>query len=163
MKTIGIISDTHDNLQMIAKARRVFTEKDVQIILHAGDFVAPFAVKALLRDWQGEFRGVFGNNDGEKEGLRSASGDRIFSGPSFFSLGDLRLCMVHALAEPDENMRECDIVIFGHTHTASAVRKQYKDKETLFINPGEAGGWVTNVATVALVHLPAIREEFIFL
>ena len=163
MKTIGIISDTHDNLQMIAKARQIFSEKNVDIILHAGDFVAPFAVKSLLNGWQKDFRGVFGNNDGEKEGLRSASGDRIFPGPYFFTWEGISIGMMHAFVESDSRLSGCDLVVFGHTHTASVKQKKVHDRDVLFINPGEGGGWVTNIASVALVHIPALKEEFIIL
>jgi len=37
---IGIISDTHDNLPEIEKAVKLFNQKKVGFVLHAGDFVA---------------------------------------------------------------------------------------------------------------------------
>jgi len=39
---IGIISDTHDHMDNIRKALKIFKEKNVKVILHAGDFVSPF-------------------------------------------------------------------------------------------------------------------------
>jgi putative phosphoesterase len=36
---IGIISDTHDNLPAIKRAVDLFNEKNVDLVLHAGDFV----------------------------------------------------------------------------------------------------------------------------
>lgn len=65
---LGILADTHDNLPKIEKAVKLFNKNKVDFVLHAGDFVAPFAISALKGlscGWQG----VFGNNDGEKEGL----------------------------------------------------------------------------------------------
>lgn len=163
MKIIGILSDTHDNLQAIAKAKRVFAEKKVDMILHAGDFVAPFAVKSLLSGWAGEFRGVFGNNDGEKEGLKLASKERIVKAPAFFTIEKTSFCLTHILPQSHKQMLECDIVIFGHTHKQEHYTKSTGDKQTLFINPGEAGGWLTNVSSLVLLHLPSRRFEYITL
>ena len=66
---IGVISDTHDNLPMIEKAVKRLNEEKVELVLHAGDYVAPFVIpkfKAL----NCKLIGVFGNNDGDHELLR---------------------------------------------------------------------------------------------
>ena len=66
---IGLISDTHDNLPMIEKAVKRLNEEKVELVLHAGDYVAPFVIpkfKAL----NCKLIGVFGNNDGDHELLR---------------------------------------------------------------------------------------------
>ncbi|MBN1899885.1 metallophosphoesterase family protein, partial [Candidatus Sumerlaeota bacterium] len=42
---IGIISDTHDHLQMINSAIELFKREMVEAVIHCGDFVAPFAIK----------------------------------------------------------------------------------------------------------------------
>jgi len=44
---IGVISDTHDNLPLIEKAVKIFNEKGVKLVLHAGDYVALFVVKVF--------------------------------------------------------------------------------------------------------------------
>jgi uncharacterized protein len=44
---IGLISDTHNNIQNIRKAVRKFTDKHVDVVIHAGDFVNPIAVESL--------------------------------------------------------------------------------------------------------------------
>ena len=76
---IGILADTHDNLPKIERAVRFFNKEKVDFVLHAGDFIAPFAVsklKGLTCSWLG----VFGNNDGEKNGLSGISEGKIKSG-----------------------------------------------------------------------------------
>ena len=57
---IGLISDTHDNIQNIQKAIISFNDKHVRIIIHAGDIVSPGTVEAFdgMR-----LIGVLGNND----------------------------------------------------------------------------------------------------
>lgn len=53
---IGILSDTHDNLPAIKRAVDFFNQQKVQFVLHAGDFIAPFAIPyidKLACDWHG--------------------------------------------------------------------------------------------------------------
>jgi len=44
---IGLMSDSHDNLPKIKQAVEFFNKKKVKLVLHAGDFVAPFVVREL--------------------------------------------------------------------------------------------------------------------
>ena len=39
---IGVISDTHDHLENISKAVTVFNNKNVDVLIHCGDYVSPF-------------------------------------------------------------------------------------------------------------------------
>ncbi|MEM2218434.1 MAG: metallophosphoesterase family protein, partial [Thermofilaceae archaeon] len=64
MPKIGIISDTHDNLQALDNLLNKFEERGVKSLIHAGDIIAPFTLKRIL-ERNFEFNGVFGNNDGE--------------------------------------------------------------------------------------------------
>jgi uncharacterized protein len=41
---IGLISDSHDNLNAIRKAVEFFNRKEVKAVLHAGDLVSPFTI-----------------------------------------------------------------------------------------------------------------------
>jgi len=41
---IGLISDTHDNLPQIEKAINYLNTADVKLVLHAGDYCAPFTI-----------------------------------------------------------------------------------------------------------------------
>ena len=57
---IGLISDTHDNIQNIQNAISLFNDKHVSFVIHACDIVSPEAVKgsAGVRPIA-----VIGNND----------------------------------------------------------------------------------------------------
>jgi putative phosphoesterase len=44
---IGIISDSHDNMDAIRKAVGFFNNSDVKAVLHAGDLVSPFTARAF--------------------------------------------------------------------------------------------------------------------
>lgn len=70
---LGIISDTHDNLASIDKAFEIFKSRQVGLIIHCGDWVAPFSVGhfgKLANLANIPVKGVFGNNEGDKEGIR---------------------------------------------------------------------------------------------
>ena len=46
---IGIMSDSHDNLDAIRKAVCFFSNLNCELVIHAGDFVAPFAASEMGR------------------------------------------------------------------------------------------------------------------
>lgn len=66
---IGLISDTHDNIQNTQKAIISFNDKNVEVVIHAGDIVSPGTVEVFdgMR-----LIGVLGNNDLEVRELASA-------------------------------------------------------------------------------------------
>ena len=149
---IGIISDTHDNLPKIKEAVRILNERKVEFVFHCGDFVAPFSLN-LLKELNCEWRGVFGNNDGEKEGLVKKSEGRIKDAPFFISLSSKRIALTHIYQD-----LEADIILFGHTHNPQKIRKDKK----LFINPGEVGGWLTAKSSLVILDLESLESELIY-
>ncbi len=44
---IAIMADSHDNLHSIKQAIRLFNETGCTLVIHAGDFIAPFAAREL--------------------------------------------------------------------------------------------------------------------
>ena len=44
---IGVFSDSHDNVPMVKKAVELFNNEGVELVIHAGDFIAPFVVAAM--------------------------------------------------------------------------------------------------------------------
>ncbi len=154
---IGVMSDSHDNVPMIKKAVELFNNESVELVIHAGDFIAPFSV-AALSDLKCRVVGVFGNNDGERIGVAKrfeAVGD-IHPNLASVEVGGRKIAAMHypELAEPIAKSGEYDIVIYGHTHEID-VRKE----ESLILNPGETGGWTTGKCTVAIVDLETLEAE----
>lgn len=146
---IGMIADSHDNLPAIGKAVSVFNDAEVDLVVHAGDLIAPFVAKPL-QYLKMEFRAVYGNNDGEKLGLAKVFEGRIFRPPFLLTFEQRRILLMH---EPDNldalsASGKFDCIVYGHTHE-SEVRK----RPTLVVNPGECGGWVTGRRTVAIWNL----------
>lgn len=153
---IGILSDSHDNLPHLEKAVRLFNKEKVGFVLHAGDFVSPFAAQklnALNMPWQG----VFGNNDGEKNGLTKISASRIRQGPLRLSLESKRITLIHDLGNINPLAEKADLIVCGHTHKPE-VRKL---DAMLIVNPGECGGWLSGKSTAAVVDLERMRVRIV--
>ena len=69
---IGIMSDSHDHISNITRCIEIFKERNVDYVLHLGDYVNPNSVRAC----QGiKLTGIFGNNDGDKFRLITAFND----------------------------------------------------------------------------------------
>lgn len=155
---IGIISDTHDNIPNIKKAVSIFNANKVEFVIHAGDYVAPFAV-VPLDDLKCDYVGVFGNNDGEKVGLSKKSQGKIKPQPYKFELQNKKILVIH---EPDNlddliNSQNYDIIVYGHTHDYM-IKNQGK---TLIINPGECCGWLTGKGTIVIVELDEMSARLV--
>ena len=85
---IGVISDSHDRLPTLRRAVDLFKRLEVEAILHAGDLVAPFAAQLLQPKNVGDIpvHVIYGNNDGEREGLKKTL-PQIIDGPVRLELG----------------------------------------------------------------------------
>ena len=64
-----IMSDSHDNVPKVSRAIDLAIERGVSVVFHCGDLVSPFTARELLR-YKGTLHVVFGNNDGERIGLK---------------------------------------------------------------------------------------------
>lgn len=149
---LGIISDTHDNLDRITQCVEVLNQQKVDFVIHCGDFVAPFAVNPFEQldcDWLG----VFGNNDGEKPGLIKKSGGRIKEPPYFLELAAKKIGVTH---EPCD--LEAEIILCGHTH-----EPEISQNSKLRINPGEVCGWLYSKPSLAVLDLNNMKPEIIYL
>ena len=152
---IGVMADSHDNVPKIEAAVSLFNQRQVQHVLHAGDFVAPFAIDPL-RGLGCPVLSVFGNNDGERLGLAARIREigEVHAYLATATLDDRRIAVVHypELAEPLAESGAYDLVVYGHTH-----RVDQRQDHGLLLNPGETGGWLTGCSTVAVVDLTTFR------
>ena len=151
---IGLISDTHDNLVNIEKAVKMFNERGVEFVLHAGDYVAPFSLVPMFK-LESEWVGVLGNCDGERQGLLKRSENRIKQGQLSLDSDNRKIVVIHNLDE--YNKEPADVVVFGHTHKPETNRV----KNMLFVNPGECAGWLTGRATIGILETVDLGVEII--
>ena len=145
---VGIMSDTHDNLPAIRKAVEFFNGENVELVIHAGDFVAPFVAREL-KELKAPLKGVFGNNDGERKGLYEALG--IYDEILEIEADGMKIAVTHGTDERIvralARSRLYDVVIVGHTHKYE-IREEGR---TILVNPGEVCGYLTGVKSVALL------------
>ena len=152
---VGVISDSHDNVPKLKAAVALFRKLGVQHIVHAGDYVALFAVKVLTQSGI-PFTGVFGNNDGERAGIGKLTKD-IHREPYQVELGGRRITIVHHLTKlPSEERMKPDVIVFGHTHLAHV-----EQGPPLLINPGECCGWVQGKCTVAMLDTETLQATIL--
>lgn len=163
MAKIGIISDTHDNLSAIDKAITVFNSKGVDMIIHAGDWNAPFSLDRFMKA-KAKVIGVFGNVNGERDGLIKKGkeiGAKIMGDVAEVDLDGVKVMVIHG---KDEEMvlalarsGKYQAIIRGHSHEPGVKRIG----ATLIINPGEACGYLTGKRTVAIFDTNTFKVEII--
>ena len=155
---VGVISDTHDNLDAIKKAVKLFNAEGVALVLHAGDFVAPFTAKPF-GELNAELIGIFGNNDGDKlllkERFEGAGVGELHEDPYELKLEGKSVVMTHKPQIVSALTGTYDIVIYGHTHQPD-IKKMGR---RLVLNPGECGGWLSGKKTVALLDVEKLKAE----
>jgi len=157
--SIGILSDTHDHVDNIKKALRIFSDRNVDLILHCGDFVSPFAL-APFKDLFCPFAGIFGNNEGEKAGLTEMfSGHGVLQEPPLqYRFKEYLFFITHipfdftTLAQSGTYTA----ILYGHSHVP-----EVKKGKTLIINPGECCGWLAGKPTIGILILPQGEVEII--
>ncbi len=162
---VGIIADTHDRLPLLDKAVKRLNEEKVELVLHAGDYVAPFVVPHF-KPLKAHLIGVFGNNDGDKELLKKRFmeiGAEIRGKFAEVMVDGLRIALLHG----DEmelllsliDVGGYDVIVHGHTHEA----KTYRKGKTLVINPGEACGYLSEKPSIAILNTKPLDAKTIHL
>ncbi len=153
---IGIVSDSHDNLPAIRSAVELFRKRNAELLIHAGDFVAPFAVKELLALGV-PLVAVFGNCDGEHKVIAGLLPD-IVAGVRRETLDGRSFIVVHSFDWLEPAARAAaDVVVCGHTHKAVVSNSD----GPLVINPGECGGWLTGRSTAAWLDTKTMEAEIL--
>lgn len=158
---IGLMSDTHDRVPAIDALLREMLARDVNFVLHAGDYCSPFSLKPF-QDHNVAMAGVFGRNDGDHEGLMSAAaqgmGQELFESPHGMTMTENKILIVHDIGEVVErSVLAHRIVVHGHTH----MQEMKTRNDTLIVNPGEACGWLYGAPSAAILDLDSKHVEFI--
>jgi putative phosphoesterase len=155
------MSDSHDNCDALQLAVCIFKDTRCELVIHAGDFVAPFAAREL-ENLLCPVKAVFGNCDGEKRGLKKTIQPfgEIKEAPFVFSHQDKTILITHLHFSVDKYAasKKYGIIVFGHTHKPE-IREAHG---TLLINPGETGGWLSGKNSVALLDPARWEAEIVF-
>ncbi len=155
---IALFSDSHDHMDVLYKAVQYCNDRKIDAVLHAGDLVAPFVNRAL-KDLDAPLTIVFGNNDGEKAGLRHVFENKIFDPPHEVELDGKKVLMLHdpIVLPALEASGAYDLILYGHLHEI-----EMRKNKCLVVNPGELCGWLSGKSTFAVwdtrVHMANIVE-----
>jgi len=129
---IGVISDTHVTSFAEISDRILLTLAEVDLIIHAGDFVTKDVLDGLKR--LGEVKAVCGNMDSGE--LR-----RILPEKELLMIGEKRIGITHGSGGPygiedrvGRMFEDVDVIVYGHSHQPKNEIK----KGILFFNPGRA-------------------------
>ncbi len=157
---IGLVADSHDRLPVLESLAGEFAKRGAELILHAGDYCSPFSL-VPFRESLIPLVGVFGRNDGDREGLRTAAekgvAAELYEAPHSMELDGRRILLVHDVGDVAvHSLGEHSIVVHGGSHRAETATSG----DTLLINPGEACGWLYGVPSAAMVDLTTLQVEF---
>lgn len=156
------MADSHDNLEAIKKAVNFFNQEKVGLVIHAGDLISPFTAQEFKK-LKSPFIAIFGNNDGERDGLRGAYKDFCYLEDfKEISVGDKKVAVIHgtnqALVDSLSSCRKYELVIRGHSHQLGVI-----EGETMVVNPGETCGYLTGNQTVVLMDPDDLSYRAIYL
>ena len=163
---IGIISDSHDQIQLMVAGAKAAVEAGAEAILHCGDVVAPSSLHRI-NDLGVPIHVIHGNNTGDLVSLSRLSAKpgsmiRYYGQDAGIELAGKRIFMVHYphYARAMAATGEWDIVCCGHSHKTSIEQlDNIKGGKTLFIDAGTVGGVGTSPATWILGDLDDMTFE----
>ncbi len=152
---LGVVSDTHGQVQYARQAVNVLEAFKVAAVIHCGDIGSP-AIVPLFRPWPTHF--VFGNVDhfpSELERAIAETGQTCHGRFGSLELAGTRVAFLHGddgdrLHGAIESAR-WDLVCYGHTHVA----EHHRVGKTLVLNPGAL--YRANPHTLAIVDLPSLE------
>ncbi|HON77232.1 MAG TPA: YfcE family phosphodiesterase [Spirochaetota bacterium] len=154
---IGIIADTHNEIEMTEKALNVLRTRNVEVLIHAGDLTSPRMLE-LFKDFKCRF--VLGNSDIDAEFINMKSEQLGFGRvdtSSSFEVDGKKFFIFHGndvpLFRKIVALGEYDYIIKGHTH----FFEDYVSNTTRIINPGTLYG--NDEHTIALLDTEKDKVE----
>jgi putative phosphoesterase len=133
---IGVVSDTHGQVQFAREAAEVLRPFEVEQILHCGD-IGSAGVVEVFAAWPTHY--VLGNCDPERGDLQASikAARQTFHGRfGQIELAGRRIAVLHG--DDAARLRETiaagqfDLVCYGHTHVA----EHHQEGRTWVLNPG---------------------------
>ena len=157
---LGVISDTHEHIVNIEKAKKIFGERGVSYIVHLGDYCAGPSVRAFTGT---KIVGILGNNDGDplriEKNFAQIGGDFRWDFCVLKEDGLQIACYHGTVPEITEALINCktyDVVLCGHTHEP---RQEVRNGVTV-LNPGSAHGF-EKIGTVGILDTATSKTEII--
>ncbi len=174
---IGIISDTHDDIENVQEAIRIFNKEKVGYVIHAGDYIFAGVTKEFST-LESKLIGVFGNNDAERveilKDFLEINGD-LKGEIGEIEIDGIKFGIYHGTDNEIKqfliNSKKYDILICGHTHRREPQQGSgvVKDNQGTFVlNPGPAhrktksvSGLFNDIGRIILFDTESRTYEFI--
>lgn len=141
---IGIISDTHGQVDLALAASREFIFRAVDAVIHCGDIGSDMVLTemaALFQTLDIPIYAVLGNCDilHELDFFEEVDGVNLMGRVGHLTLADRKIAVLHSDDEAHfdalVDSGTYDYVFFGHSHT----RRNEQISKTRIVNPGAAG------------------------
>lgn len=139
---IAVMSDSHDNIWNLATALTMIRSENADMIVHCGDFVAPFMLRELEKAGIPVY-GVMGNNDGDRffmvqTALTALKNITLYELIGTVDAEGFSIAFTHEyqVAEGLACTGRYDMVCFGHSHQHFLEHHG----RTILLNPGEIMG-----------------------
>ncbi|MEM4246065.1 MAG: metallophosphoesterase [Candidatus Bathyarchaeia archaeon] len=154
---------SHDNLLKIKRAVEVINDWGADLVVHCGDFSAPFAASPY-KDLDAPMIAVYGNNDAERGLIREKleqAGKKIPGTFAKVEIDNRKIAVTHGdnidLLDSLIESQVFDAVIYGHSHQASTRVAG----GVLALNPGEVCGYLTGRHTFATLDTASMKAKII--
>ncbi len=147
---IAIVSDTHDNVRLFAKAIDYLNKIKIDLLVHCGDWSAPFVMKPLANATF-PIKAVLGNNDPDIQKFEyQIQNTSVLSKVQLdiqmemqdFTLDSKRIAVFHGddpqIMRMITESQTYDLFCTGHTHIYGIERHG----KTLVVNPGSFVGYM---------------------
>ncbi|HUW97876.1 MAG TPA: metallophosphoesterase family protein [Acidiferrobacter sp.] len=162
---ICIVSDSHDNRDLLNSAVAEAKLLGVAAVVHCGDIVAPSTLRTLRRHGL-TVHAIHGNNTGDMFHLTRLGHEpdgfvRYYGQDADIELGGRRFFVVHYphYAHALACTGDWDVVCCGHDHVAEVKWvANVKGGKTVMVNPGTVGG-VGATATYVIADLDNLSFE----
>jgi uncharacterized protein len=141
---IGILSDTHGQVDLAMAAAREFMFRGIDAVLHCGDIGSDMVLTemaAMFNALDIPLYAVYGNCDRHDEYSHFPGniGVRLLGRFGELELAGRKIALLHSddqdIFHETVRSNRYDYVFFGHSHT----RRDSRKNRTRLINPGSAG------------------------
>jgi putative phosphoesterase len=159
---IGLMSDTHNDVELIKKAIEIFKERDIKILAHAGD-ITSFRMLDYLKDFDCYI--VLGNGDEiDSEDINAGAASlnmRPVESSIEFKCAGKKFLVFHGHNVPLYRAAvasgKYDYIIKGHTH----YFENYISNDCRIINPGAV--YAHDESSIAILDTETDKVEKIVL
>ena len=155
---IGVVSDTHNNLNNVVRIEELFNAANVDRVIHTGDITQAKTLDVFAH-LNAPLYGVFGNNDQERDSLDAAiarHGFLFYEPPLHLLWAERNIVVVHDPLEfAGALTADTQLALHGHTHRQRIERSAGQ----LTFNPGECAGHMHGYNCIGVVDLSTLGVE----